>query len=188
MDGGKAFHVAAVHQRKLAAGPDRLAEPPDVADWLSTRKVRLVVVDSPLSAAPRGLRSREAERKLVLAKVCNVRYTPDEAGLGANPSYYEWVNQGFELYRELCAAGLEAIECFPTASWTAWAGRKGNRPRAAWTRAALAERGFEGVPSRLGQDDRDAIAAALTGQAHARGETETFGEIVVPALGSGGME
>jgi predicted nuclease with RNAse H fold len=183
----KGFHVAAVDERKLVAWPVRLPEPPDVADWLSSKKARLVAVDSPLSAAPHGLRSREAERELVLAEVCNIRYTPDEAGLGANPSYRGWVDRGFELYRDLCAAGLEAFDCFPTASWTVWAGRKGNRTRAAWTRAALAGRGLKRVPSRLGQDDRDSIAAALIAQAHAHGETETFGDIVVPALEFGGI-
>jgi len=176
----KGFHVAVVDERRLIAGPTRVAEPAEVAELLRSRRAVLVAVDSPLSAAPHGLRSREAERKLVLAKVCGIRYTPDEAGLGANPSYYEWITRGFELYRELRAAGLETIECYPTASWTRWSGLKGNRTRAAWTRAALADRGLDDLPARLGQDDRDAIAAALTARAHARGETEAFGEIVVP--------
>jgi hypothetical protein len=36
------------------------------------------------------------------------------------------------------------------------------------------------APARLNQDERDAIAAALTARAHERGETERFGDIVVP--------
>jgi predicted nuclease with RNAse H fold len=180
----KGFHVAVVDERRLIAGPVRLPEATDVAGWLASRRPRLVAVDSPVAPAPRGLRSREAERNLVLARVCGIRYTPDEAGLAENPAFYEWITHGLQLYRELGAAGLDTIECFPTASWTRWAGRRGNRTRASWTRAALAERDLQDVPSRLGQDDRDAIAAALTARAHARNETERFGEIIVPSLGS----
>jgi hypothetical protein len=40
--------------------------------------------------------------------------------------------------------------------------------------------GLEGLPKRTNQDQRDAIAAAVTARAHTRGVTELMGEIVVP--------
>jgi hypothetical protein len=81
-------------------------------------------VDSPFSPAPKGQKSRAAERALVVAGVCHLRYTPDRAGLTKNPRYYEWGEHGFELYATLAEAGLPAVECFPTASWTRWCGAR----------------------------------------------------------------
>jgi hypothetical protein len=41
--------------------------------------------------------------------------------------------------------------------------------------------GLEALPSGgLGQDVRDAIGAAVTARLHGAGETDSFGEIVVP--------
>ena len=119
------------------------------------------------------------EEALVAAGVCGIRYTPDRARLAGNP-YYEWIEHGFELYDTCRAAGLDVVECFPTASWSRWAGPRLQRARGGWTAAALAQRELRGVPRRLSQDHRDAIGAALTARAHERGETEMFGEIVVP--------
>jgi hypothetical protein len=45
----------------------------------------------------------------------------------------------------------------------------------------LAALGLDGVPARTNQDQRDAIAAAMTARQHALALTETIGEIVVPA-------
>lgn len=53
---------------------------------------------------------------------------------------------------------------------------------AAWSREGLAALGLEGLPARTNQDQRDAIAAAVTAQQHTFGMTETVGEIVVPAV------
>ena len=50
-----------------------------------------------------------------------------------------------------------------------------------WTRAGLATLGLAAVPKRINQDQRDAIAAAVTARQHTTGLTESFGEIVVPA-------
>lgn len=72
------------------------------------------------------------------------------------------------------------MEVFPTASWTRWSGPRGAVSRARWSRAALASLGVEDVPQRTNQDQRDAIAAAVTARQHTFGQTETFGEIVVP--------
>ena len=76
------------------------------------------------------------------------------------------------------------IEVFPTASWTQWADRRGNRSRAAWSGAALGSLGLERVPRRrLSQDARDAIAAAVTARAFTHGRVQCFDEIVVPLEG-----
>jgi predicted nuclease with RNAse H fold len=168
----KGFHAALVDAAGLVAGPVRLADVPAAVAWLSAHEPELVAVDSPRSAAPDGLRSRPCERELARA-VCGIRYTPERALLEGNP-YYEWILNGFALYDALAAAGLHAIECFPTASFTRWAGGRGGLSRAAWTRGALA------LPLPHGQDGRDAVVAALTARSAAAGRVDLFGEIVVP--------
>jgi len=167
----KGFHVAVVGaEGDVALGPERAWTASDVVELI--RGVELVAVDSPRSPAPDGLRSRPCERALARA-VCGIRYTPERALLAGNP-YYEWILNGFALYDALAAAGLHAIECFPTASFTRWAGDRGALSRAAWTRGALA------LPLPHGQDGRDAVAAALTARSAAAGRVDLFGEIVVP--------
>lgn len=176
----KGFHAAAVDERRLVAGPCRLASVDEAVRWLAELRPALTAIDSPARAAPAGLPWRPCERELA-RRVCGIRWTPSRAALAARPSYYGWVLQGLALYRALRDEGLAVIECFPTASWTRWAGaRPRSRSRAAWSRDALARLGVEGVPPRLGQDGRDAVAAALTARLHAQGRTEHFGEIVVP--------
>ena len=124
----KGFHAAVVDERRLVAGPTRLATASAVLDWLEDRAT-LVAVDSPCAPAPDGSSSRPEERALAAA-VCGIRYTPAASALVAS-AYYEWIEHGFELYATLDAAGLAAIECFPTASWTRWAGSRGTTTRAA---------------------------------------------------------
>ena len=137
----------------------------------------LVAVDSPCSVAPPG-RLREGERRLRHA-VCGIRWTPDRPTLDGSSPYYEWIRLGLALYEALRRDGWEWIEVFPTASWTRWAGpRQGSR--AAWTTAAVSKLGLHGLPARMSQDVRDAIAAAATARQHALGETEAFDAIVVP--------
>lgn len=174
----KGFHVAAVGRASLVAGPVRLAGADQAVKWLVERGPALVAVDAPRSPAPPGSRSRPEERALARA-ICSLRYTPDAASLAGN-AYYEWIVAGFELYQALERARLRAVECFPTASWTRWGGRRGKATRAAWSRAALAATALGRVPPTLGQDGRDAIGAALTARAWSLGEAERFGEIVVP--------
>jgi hypothetical protein len=41
--------------------------------------------------------------------------------------------------------------------------------------------GVTGVPQRTNQDQRDAIAAAVTARQHTAGLSEAIGEIIVPA-------
>jgi predicted nuclease with RNAse H fold len=171
----KGFHAAAVDDRALVAGPVRLPSVAQAVEWLLGVDPSVVAVDSPRAPAPDGLRSRPEERALA-REICALRYTPERSRLDANP-YYEWIVHGFELYAALDDAGLAAIECFPTASFTCWAGRRGDRSRASWTRAAL---GALGVTGRSNQDERDAVAAALTARCSERGEARRFGAIVVP--------
>lgn len=175
----KGFHVAIVDGRRLLAGPRRLTRPDDVVAWLSTHRPRVVAVDSPRSLAPDGTRSRPDERHFA-REVLSLRYTPDRAGLAARPRYYEWIQHGLELYDALRDAGFAAIECFPTAAWTIWAGPRGRASRARWTERALRALRLTGVPARLGQDGRDAIAAALTAFDYDQGRTRSFGDLVVP--------
>jgi predicted nuclease with RNAse H fold len=175
----KGFHVTLIDRHRVLE-LTTLARPDEIAAWLATRSPQLVAVDSPRSPAPVGQRSRPDERELTRARVCNIRWTPDEAGLKSNPTYYEWIEHGFELYDAVSRAGLEPIECFPTASWTRWAGRREGRRRGEWSQAALESLGLALPARRLSQDERDAIGAALTARAHADGATEMFGEIVVP--------
>lgn len=174
----KGFHLALVDDSRVLE-LDRASTPDEAAALAVKWQVALVAVDSPASAAPHGETSRRGERELVRAGICNIRWTPDADRLQGNP-YYEWIEHGFALYSELAAAGVEAVECFPTASWTRWAGRRGDQSRAVWSTRALAAIGVALPPRRLAQDQRDAIGAALTARAHSRGETESFGDIVVP--------
>jgi predicted nuclease with RNAse H fold len=175
----KGFHVAVVDRERVLELVT-IERPDEVAEWLSARRPDLVAVDSPRSAAPLGESSRQGERELARARVCNIRWTPDKPGLASNPVYYEWIIHGLELYDALDRAELEAIECFPTATWSRWAGARGDRRRGEWSQAALESLGLALPARRLSQDDRDAIAAALTARAHTDGATESFGDIVVP--------
>jgi predicted nuclease with RNAse H fold len=94
--------------------------------------------------------------------------------------YYGWIVEGLKLYDALEPAAAEVIEVFPTASWTRWLGKRGSRSRSAWTRHGLTKLGLSGAPKRSNQDQRDAIAAALTACQHSEGMTEPIGEIIVP--------
>jgi predicted nuclease with RNAse H fold len=143
----------------------------------------VVALDSPMTCAPPGERSRACERAL-MKEICGIRWTPDETKLAGNP-YYEWIVCGLELYealdRERARTGWEVIEVFPTASWTIWAGPRGGLGRSRWTRQALEGMALDDLPARrLSQDDRDAIAAAITARLHAQGRSRVFDEIVVP--------
>jgi predicted nuclease with RNAse H fold len=174
----KGFHAAVVNTDALQV-LHRSQSPDDLVEWLRPWQPRLVAVDSPVSTAPKGLSSRAGERLLVRAGICGIRYTPARAEIHRN-DYYEWIRNGLRLYAALAEADLPAIECFPTASWSRLAGAKGKERRSTWTRRALAGLELRGLPRRLSQDDRDAIAAAVTARLHDAGSTESFGEIVVP--------
>jgi len=179
----KGFHATAVDKRDVVAGPQQFGGVNDLLAWLGDQRPNVIALDSPRTLAPEGERSRAGERALA-KEVCGIRWTPEEAEVEVNP-YYEWVVHGRELYGALEARerrlGWTVIEVFPTASWTIWAGARGKKRRARWTREALDGMRLDGMPSRrLNQDDRDSIAAALTARLSAQRQTRTFGEIVVP--------
>ena len=181
----KGFDAAVVDAAGVIGGPEsKLMSPEAVIEWLMQFGPTVVAVDSPRCTAPPGEASRVCERQLA-SSVCGIRWTPDARRVAAN-GYYEWVRRGLELYAALESAGAggEVIEVFPTASWTQWADRRGNRSRAAWSGAALGSLGLERVPRRrLSQDARDAIAAAVTARAFTHGRVQCFDEIVVPLEG-----
>lgn len=149
----------------------------------------LVGVDAPVAWAPDGEASRPDERAFARAGICGIRYTPDEAAARARTDgYLDWVWQGLALHGALRDAGTPTVEVFPTAAWTRWLGRRGDRSRLAWARDGLRHLRRTGLRDDAGdrptQDALDAIAAALvTAQARA-GTVERFGALAVPAAGS----
>lgn len=189
----KGFHVAVVDDRRVVRAPTRLLAPADVVAWLLDEGPRpaLVGVDSPCALALDDGRRREDERR-VARDLCGIRYTPSPDALarqrckpGQAGRYYEWIEHGLALYEALACAGLTAIECFPTASWTCWHGPRRTTPRTDWSARALVRLRLGAVPSGLSQDGRDAIAAAATARDYAHGRTESFGDIVVPKRRTG---
>lgn len=182
---GKGFDLAAIDRHGLVAGPERITEIPEVVRWLRQQHPRVVAVDSPRSPAPEGELSRRGERDLVRAGVCGIRYTPNEAELGQNKAYYAWIANGFDLYaavRRKRSARWQVIECFPTATWSRLGGPRRSRSRARWSREILDGLHLQGLPSRMNQDARDAIGAAVTAKLYDDQRAEAFGEIIVPAI------
>jgi predicted nuclease with RNAse H fold len=177
----KGFDVAVIDERRLLALHSHQSVR-DVVALVASSRPAVVAIDSPRSCAPPGATHREDERAL-RAAVCGIRWTPPGSELDGNP-YYEWIVQGLELYDALGPLPVEAIECFPTAAWTRWYGPRNGRSRAAWSSEALHSIDLQNLPDRTNQDERDAIAAALTARAYSERQAECFGEIVVPALRS----
>jgi hypothetical protein len=175
---GKGFDVALIDERRLLR-LERRQSCDDVVAIVQAERPAVVAVDSPRSCAPAGATTRDCERALNLA-VCGIRWTPDETQVRANP-YYRWIVEGLALYAAL--DGSTAIEVFPTASWTRWIGPRAGS-RAAWTSAGMKALGLTGLPARSNQDQRDAIAAAVTARECSHGLTQRFGEIVVPTARS----
>jgi predicted nuclease with RNAse H fold len=174
----KGFDVALVDEHSLLELRGGLTAG-EVVAFADARVPRLVGIDGPRSCAPDGATARADERALS-RRVCGIRWTPDRAHVQGS-DYYGWVRHGLTLFAALSARGHHTIEVFPTASWTRWAGPRATLSRARWSRAALANLALRGVPARTNQDQRDAIAAAVTARLHTHGLTEAFGEIVVPA-------
>jgi predicted nuclease with RNAse H fold len=178
----KGFDVALVDERSLIDLRGRLTLD-DVLALAAADPPMLAAIDSPGSCAPDGHTSRADERELRRV-VCGIRWTPDLAEVRDGGAYYAWVRHGLSLVAALRERGLATIEVFPTASWTRWLGLRGTATRARWSREGLAALGLAGVPERTNQDQRDAIAAAVTARQHTTGLTESFGEIVVPVIGA----
>jgi len=183
----KGFHLAVVDGAgRLRAVGERIPTAAGVVERLRLLAPSLVAVDAPRRPAEPGARSRACEREFVRAGVCALRFTPDLAELRRNP-FHAWVLQGLGLYEALDRAGLAAVECFPTAAWTVWSGPRGALSRSRWSARALARLRVPGIPVRLGQDARDAIAAAVTARLHVLGLSRAYGELVIPAPGSDGV-
>jgi predicted nuclease with RNAse H fold len=176
----KGFHSAILEQCELLPLRDGLTCD-EVVALVEEVQPTVVAVDSPCRCAPPGEKTRECERQVRQA-ICGIRWTPEETAVQSSP-YYAWVVEGLKLYDALAGHDLEVIEVFPTASWTRWLGVRGPDTREAWTRRGAATLGLSGVPRRTNQDQRDAIAAALTARQHTLGSTEAIGDIVVPVAG-----
>jgi predicted nuclease with RNAse H fold len=174
----KGFDAALVDEHRIVELESRL-DREAVSGLVETARPTVVALDSPRSCAPDGQTSREGERQLAKA-ICGIRWTPDATSVRAS-DYYAWIVEGLALFEALGAYDVEVIEVFPTASWTRWHAKRGNQSRTSWSRQGLNALGLGGVPRRTNQDQRDAIAAAVTARQHTLGMTETIGEIVVPA-------
>jgi predicted nuclease with RNAse H fold len=173
----KGFDVAVIDDRRVLELQSHL-NCQQVVDLVIGNRPAVVAIDSPRSCAPGGHTARDGEHRLAKS-ICGIRWTPDAGRVRASP-YYAWILEGFALYHALAAHGVEAIEVFPTASWTRWFGKRASRSRTVWTRQGLAALGLESVPARTSQDQRDAIAASMTARQHSLALTETMGDIVVP--------
>jgi predicted nuclease with RNAse H fold len=174
----KGFDAAVIDDRRVLVLQGHLTCG-QVADLVCEHRPAVIAIDSPCCCAPGGQTARDGELQLAKS-ICGIRWTPDEGRAYAS-AYYAWILEGLALFDALTAHGVEVIEVFPTASWTRWHGKRGPRTRAAWTRQGLAALGLDGVPARTNQDQRDAIAAAMTARQHSLALTETMGDIVVPA-------
>ena len=179
----KGFHVAILQGARVTVAPEAKLDVTEVVRFLSSFKPAVVAVDAPMTHAEHDETSRRCEREFLKAGICHLYWTPSRAEIDRNP-FYGWMRQGFALYRELVAEGLDVIECFPTASWTVWYRRRGTSRHSVWSRAALdrirSAHSLEGIPARLGQDGRDAIGAALTARSYTLGEFQSFDTLVVP--------
>lgn len=177
----KGFDVALIdthlHLAHLASRLDVAA----VVELIRRLKPEVVGIDSPRVAAADGACHRDGEL-LLNSLVCRIRWTPDTKTLSTSP-YYAWIRHGLKLYEVVGSIkGPCVIEVFPTASWTRWLdARVGTRAR--WTREGLTRLPLTDIPPRTNQDQRDAIAAALTAWQLSRKQCEFFGEIVVPVRG-----
>jgi predicted nuclease with RNAse H fold len=174
----KGFDVAVIDRRELLLLRRRLTCA-EVVGIVEEFDPLVVGIDSPRRCAPEGARSRECERK-VATEVCGIRWTPDASAVESN-AYYAWVVHGLKLYAALEIVGAEVIEVFPTASWTRWLGKRGPQRRSAWTTVGLTRLALASLPTRTNQDQRDAIAAAVTARQYSNGTAQRIGDIVVPA-------
>lgn len=178
----KGFDVAVIDEERLVALRGRL-DVTRVLELAGEHSPLVVAIDSPRCLAPDGHTSRDGERRLA-KEICQIRWTPDAAR--TEGAYYAWVHEGLGLYRALEGRQEpEVIEVFPTASWTRWFGPRGKRSRAQWSMEGLCGLDLMDVPKRTNQDQRDAIAAAVTARQHTAGGTEAFGELVVPRSADG---
>lgn len=158
------------------------------ADEIDQLRPAVVAIDSPDGWADPGERSRRCERDFASQRICGIRYTPsEEIAEPLRQTYYGWIDNGLTLWDALRQRHIATIECFPTASWTRWFRPRERQSRAAWSREAMhiVTNGcvqFERPPRN--QDQRDAIAAALTAYQSQRGDQMIrFKSLTVPQRG-----
>jgi predicted nuclease with RNAse H fold len=173
----KGFDVAVIDESRLLTLLGRLGLD-SVVKLVDAEDPAVVGIDSPRCCAPVGRTARDGERFLART-ICGIRWTPDRSTVEGNP-YYGWIIEGLRLFAALADRDVDVIEVFPTASWTRWFGSRGASSRALWTEQGVKRLGLDGVPGRTNQDERDAIAAAVTARQYGKGSTEALGEIVVP--------
>lgn len=179
----KGFHLALVDDRtciSIRGGARDHLSVEDAVCLLSEWRPGVIAIDSPCEWASDSEHSRPEEKRIA-REICGIRWTPHRSA-GAKSTYYAWVRHGLKLYEAIREVGnsWRVVECFPTASWTRLGGKRGSKSRARWSEKVLRQ-SMDHLPARMNQDQRDAIGAALTARMHARGETEPFGKILVPA-------
>lgn len=165
----KGFDVAVLYKEKANyVGNFRSSDLKTMAATIVDLKPNVVAIDSPQGWAQGDERSRSCEREFAGLGICGIRFTPD-LERGKSGSYYEWIRNGLELWRELAAQFSKniLIEVFPTASWTCWAGKRRTATRASWSSVAMNRYDKDhalGLRQFFSnQDKRDSFAAALTG-------------------------
>jgi predicted nuclease with RNAse H fold len=183
----KGFHVALL-DRDLHVQVTQWTCVDLCATSLAEAQPVVVAIDSPSAWAAPGQLSRECEREFRASGLCGIRFTPNEAVADQRADrYLEWIEVGLELWHALAAAGVPTVECFPTVSWTAWLGHRGVATRAAWSRGGidrLRDLGVSGLAAVRNQDQRDAVAAALTARQQDRQQPTvvTYGDLTVPQV------
>lgn len=188
----KGFHAAALAQDLTVRFEEFAGETAvdDAAAWVRSVRPACVAVDSPAAWARTGRKARDCEIDFARAHICGIRFTADaQTAAVRTDSLYGWIEHGLELRHALRGGASSVIECFPTGSFTQWAGSRGRQSRAAWTTSLLSQlapRGLSGCAMASNQDRRDAVAAALTArQFTTRPEAVlSFGTLQVPAKGS----
>lgn len=191
----KGLHLAAIRpDEELSLDQARgNSQTEDALEWIQQfEPIRCVAIDAPADwAADSELSYRACEKCFRSKGICNIFYTPTQAvgerraRRNGGDGHYEWIECGIELRRRLVARyGNEMIvECFPTASLTRWGTRR-EGSRARWSRNVLTNRwgGRFEVSKARNQDQRDALAAALTALQFdtAPESMEAFGPLQVP--------
>lgn len=178
----KGFHIAVIDDELNLVDQRCETAAGEAARFLAGRRVAVVAVDSPLSAAEPaepGEHGRTCEYEFLARKVCGIRLTPDEVTIRKTHAtdFYGWIINGWELYEALDVRAheerWEVVECFPTATWTILYGRRPRGvSRAMWSREALDALPVQRSAGRLNQDQRDALAAAYTAWLHGRGDSK----------------
>ena len=180
----KGFHLAVIEGDRVT-GLDHYPDATTLAAHLIALEPRAIGIDSPPEWAPKGQKSRPAEREFAKKRICGIRYTPDLATARAHPgTYYEWIFNGMELWNALRQNPYlqnRTYEVFPTASWTIWNGPRGDRKREAWSHEALMTLPLQLPDVKWSQDLRDAVAAAFTlGNAAFGVGTSPTSQITIP--------